>query len=138
MRSGPDFCEKKTVLLLEAEGKVALWKRPEKGLLAGLYEFPWIEGKLSEAQVREKLGEELLSLKKLPAAKHIFTHKEWHMKGFMIRVDELEPKSQGKDSLDWLYIEPEETRERYPIPSAFAAYSQSLNIRLGNEKYREE
>ena len=65
------------------------------------------------------------------AAKHIFSHREWHMKGYLIRVDELAPKREGPDSADWIYIEPSETREKYPIPSAFAIYAKGLNMKLG-------
>ena len=53
------------------------------------------------------------------------------MKGYLIRVDELAPKHEGPDSADWIYIEPSETREKYPIPSAFAAYAKGLNMKLG-------
>lgn len=60
------------------------------------------------------------------------------MKGYMIRVDELEPGRPGEDIRDWLYIEPVETRERYPIPSAFGAYTKYLSIRLGKDRYGED
>lgn len=56
------------------------------------------------------------------------------MKGYLIRVDELAPKREGPDSADWIYIEPSETREKYPIPSAFAAYAKGLNMKLGPER----
>ena len=133
--------EEKTILVIRDAEKAVIRKRADKGLLAGMYEFPSLQGYRTAEEVAKYLADNgLKAIRILPLedARHIFTHKEWHMKGYMIRVDELEPKSQGKDSLDWLYIEPDETRERYPIPSAFAAYSQSLNIRPGNEKYREE
>ena len=39
----------------------------------------------------------------------------------MVRVDELTVPDLEKSG-DWLYIEPWETKERYPIPSAFGAY----------------
>lgn len=35
--------EYKTILVLQDAQKAALQKRPDKGLLAGMYEFPWIE-----------------------------------------------------------------------------------------------
>ena len=54
----------------------------------------------------------------------------------MVRVDELEPKQAAPAISDWLYIEPEETRERYPIPAAVAAYTKGLNIKLGNENWK--
>lgn len=133
--------EEKTVLVIRDADRTVIRKRQNKGLLAGMYEFPSMAGYCTAEEVTEYLAENgLKPLRILPLepAKHIFTHKEWHMKGYMVRVDELEPKCQGKDTEDWIYIEPEETREQYPIPTAYAAYTKSLNIKLGNENYREE
>lgn len=133
--------EEKTVLVIRDENKTAVCKRPGRGLLAGMYEFPTMEGYCTAREVGRYLadnGLKTIRITPLQEAKHIFTHKEWHMKGYMVRVDELEPKKPGEASRDWLYIEPEETREKYPIPSAFSAYTQYLNIKLGKERYREE
>ena len=60
------------------------------------------------------------------------------MRGYMVRVDELEPRQTGEAAKDWLYIEPEETQTRYPIPSAFGAYTKYLSILLGKERHEEE
>lgn len=133
--------EEKTVLIIRDEGKVAVRKRGSKGLLAGMYEFPSMQGHCTAEQVASYLadnGMKILRITPLEEAKHIFTHKEWHMKGYMVRVDELEPKSSKEAELDWLYIEPDKTREKYPIPSALEAYTKYLNIRLGNKRFREE
>ena len=70
----------------------------------------------------------------LPGAKHIFSHVEWHMTGYVVLVEELENDS-GKDML---FIEPKRTEEEYPIPAAFSAYTAYLQIRLGQEKYYEK
>lgn len=55
------------------------------------------------------------------------------MIGYMIRVDELEPKGNSPVTEGWLYVDPEETKEKYPIPSAYAAYMPYLNIVQGKE-----
>lgn len=131
--------EKKTVLVIRDENKAALSKRPEKGLLAGLYEFPTMEGHRSAKEVVSYLKEKgLLTIRIQPLleAKHIFSHKEWHMIGYMVRVDELAAAEKKKPE-DWLFVEPERTEKEYPIPSAFSAYTDYLNIKLGNEKYKE-
>lgn len=124
--------EEKTILILRDEEKVALKKRPEKGLLAGMYEFPSWEGHLTSQEVLEKLqemGYRAVYWKELSPSKHIFTHKEWDMRGFVVRVDELaEPKGGGGS---FIFAEAAEVRERYPIPSAYAAYTEYLNIKLG-------
>lgn len=88
----PRSIEKKTILVIQDAERVALRKRPEKGLLAGLYEFPSMKGNCEEERVLaylRELGLLPLRIRALPPAKHVFTHKEWHMTGFLIRVDEL-------------------------------------------------
>lgn len=133
--------EEKTVLVIRDENRTVVRKRPDKGLLAGMYEFPSIEGYHTAEEVTKYLAEnglKAIRIQPLEDAKHIFSHKEWHMKGYVVRVDELAPKDVGKELADWIYIEPSETRERYPIPSAFVAYTKGLDIKLGNERYREE
>ena len=39
----------------------------------------------------------LTRIRRLPPAKHVFTHKEWHMSGYLVRVDELATKGQGQE-----------------------------------------
>ena len=136
----PRQIEDKTILVIRDANKTAIRKRSGKGLLAGMYEFPCLSGFRTAEEVTAYLadnGIKVLRIQPLEDAKHIFTHREWHMKGYMIRVDELEPGEPGEDTNDWFYIEPEETRERYPIPSAFGAYTKYLSIKLGKEKYEE-
>ena len=75
------------------EDRVAIRKRDDKGLLAGMYEFPSMEGSQSAGRViayLKAMGVSPLKIEELPPSKHIFTHKEWHMTGFYIRIDELE------------------------------------------------
>jgi len=128
--------EKKTILIIQDADRTVLQKRPEKGLLAGMYEFPNMEGHCVAEEVLQYLrarGLEPLHIKALEDSKHIFTHKEWHMKGYAIRVDEL--ASKAKVAKEWLFIEPAQTKEQYPIPSAFAAYVPYLNIRQGKDNF---
>ncbi len=130
--------EEKTILIIRDENKAALKKRDAKGLLAGMYEFPSMQGYKTAEEVTAYLaanGLRTLRIQPLEEAKHIFTHKEWHMKGYMIRVDELAPKALTEETSRWLFIEPWETQEKYPVPTAFSAYTRYLNIKLGNEKY---
>lgn len=137
----PRTIEEKTILVLRDENRTVIRKRPEKGLLAGMYEFPSMEGFRTAEEVTAYLAENgirTLRIQPLEDAKHIFTHREWHMKGYMVRVDELEHGCPGEASSDWLYIQPEETKEKYPIPSAFSAYTGILSIKLGKERYEEE
>lgn len=125
--------EEKTVLVIRDGDKIVLRKRPKKGLLAGLYEFPNTEGCLSEDEALEAVRQlklHPLRIRKLEDAKHIFSHVEWHMSGYMIQVDSL-----TREEADLLFVEVEESEKKYPIPSAFAAYTKYMNIRLGNERF---
>lgn len=121
--------EEWTVLILQDEEKTALHKRPEKGLLAGLYELPNIRGHKSEKQVishLKKMGMETLRIEKLGDSKHIFTHKEWHMIAYRVRVDELSALTKSGEAASYLFVDKKEAKETYAIPSAFAAYKEYL------------
>ena len=134
----PRQIEERTVLVIRDENKVAIRKRPARGLLAGMYEFPSIAGFHTAEEVAVYLssnGINPLRIQALEEAKHIFTHREWHMMGYMVRVDELEPGKPGEEIGDWLYVEPREAGEKYPIPSAFRAYMQYLSVQLGKERF---
>lgn len=139
MGKKPRSVEKKTILIIRDENRAAIRKRPERGLLAGLYEFPALEGHKTKEEVLSVLKEWGLNpifIKALEPSKHIFSHKEWHMKGYAVRVDELMPVGGAEQG--FVFVEPEETERTYPIPSAFAAYTKYLNIRLGNEKFNKK
>lgn len=114
--------EEKTVLLVEYGDKIAIRKRDDTGLLASLYEFPNLEGKLSKEEVLERLGNGASVAETLPAAKHIFSHVEWHMSGYLVKVEREIP--------GMLFAEREELKEKYPIPNAFAAYKKLLENQL--------
>ncbi len=124
--------EEKTVLVVRDENRTAIRKRAEKGLLAGMYELPSMEGFCTAEEVAAYLagnGLKPLRIQPLQEAKHIFTHREWHMKGYLVRVDELEPRKAEGQSADWIYVEPRDTEGKYPIPSAFSAYRKYVSSR---------
>lgn len=138
------------MLIIRDGAKVAIHKRPKKGLLAGLYELPNFMGKCTPeealALVKER-GFAPLRIEKLADAKHIFSHIEWHMTGYAILVEEADyaigagqakeaDYAAGTDS--FLFVEAEDARERYAIPSAFAAYAGYMNLRLGKDGFLKE
>ena len=119
--------EKRTILVFRDNEKAAVRKRPDTGLLAGLYEFPGTEGHLKQPEVvryAKSLGLMPIRVKKLGSAKHIFSHVEWHMVGYEVIVDELEKnvRDQGAAPGEILFAELRELKEHYPMPSAFEAY----------------
>ncbi len=124
--------EEKTVFLIYYADMLALAKRPEKGLLAGLYEFPNTAGKLTAEEAADhvkSLGFSALQIRALPEAKHIFTHREWHMTGYEVRADEWQPVPEKKEKTDLFLASEEEMRDKYSIPSAFSYYVKEIRFR---------
>lgn len=129
--------EKRTVFLIMDGRHAAVRKRPDRGLLAGLYEFPNTEGWLKEEEALsyvKKKGLMPLQIRSLPAAKHVFSHVEWNMTGYLIRV--AEPEQQMND--DMFFVDTREAQEKYAVPAAFSAYAGYLNLRLGQDKYQDK
>ena len=117
--------EQRTVLVIQDGAGTAIRKRPDTGLLAGLYELPNVEGHLTEkaALVRVKaMGLEPLRIEALPDAKHIFSHIEWRMCAYRIAVSSLEEAPQG----EFLFVDKRESDKKYAIPSAFRAYTRYM------------
>lgn len=115
--------EKRTVFIFKDGEKLAIRKRPGKGLLAGLYEFPNETGYMDldeAAAYSKKIGLMPLHIRELGQAKHIFSHIEWHMTGYEVIVDELERTNEK----GFLFILPDEIAREYPIPSAFEYYAR--------------
>lgn len=113
--------EKRTVFILKDADTIAIRKRPAKGLLAGLYELPNVEGNLTRKQVIEycnSIGLYPIHIEKIERAKHIFSHVEWHMTGYVIKVDELEKNCNQ----EMLFVKQNEIEKVYSIPSAFEKY----------------
>ena len=116
--------EERTVLLLFQNGKAALRKRADTGLLASLWEFPSVLENLDEAGVSLALAQMGLSAKSIePAgsAKHIFTHIEWDMKGYFADV------TGETDDLFWADAA---AFDAAAIPTAFKKFAALVRARL--------
>ncbi len=117
----------RTVFVLrtaDAQPLILLHKRPKSGLLAGLYEFPNVEGTLSTEQATafwDDLGVKTGGFRELPDAKHIFTHIEWHMTGYTAVAD----KTHLSDNYRW--VTKEDLFGKYAVPSAFRAFLKFIN-----------
>ena len=105
----PRKIEEKHLLILRCENRVALRRRPEKGLLAGLWELPEAFD-LPEGCV--------ISSEDAGKAVHIFTHREWHMRATRVV---LSVKLEG-----FTWVTPEELLRDYALPSAFSYYKEKL------------
>lgn len=116
--------EERTVLLLFQDGRIALRKRPDTGLLAGLWEYPNLPESLDEAGALLALAQLGLSAKSIaPAgsAKHIFTHIEWDMKGYFADV------TGENDDLFWADAA---AFDAAAIPTAFRKFAALVRARL--------
>lgn len=117
----PRAIEHRTVLLLECDKRIAIARRPDEGLLAGLWEFPSADGHLAEGEVYELLADFGLSgsiTERAPDAKHTFTHKEWHMIAYRIRLN-----AEGGGLT---FVTREELQGVYALPSAFRVFTRLL------------
>lgn len=76
-----------TGLVVVTDGKIRLRRRARKGLLAGMWEFPFEAGHLTAEQaiaVCVRAGVERPVVRKRATYTHIFTHKEWDVVAYRI------------------------------------------------------
>lgn len=109
----------RTILVVVCDGRLALQKRPAKGLLAGMWELPGLDGALSCAQCLDavkSMGIDAVRISPLPDAKHIFSHVEWHMRGYLI-------KAASCSCSGLTYATKAELAQKYSVPTAFSAYT---------------
>ena len=98
----------RTVILLVEGGKVWLRRRPEDGLLAGMWEFPAREDGL--AGTWEVLAEG-------PGHRHVFTHRVWQMRSVFARP------VIGPEGGLWA---DEAELTALPLPSAMEPFRQAI------------
>ncbi len=92
--------EERTVLVIRDDRHAAVRRRPERGLLAGLYELPNCEGQLTQDEalaVVKEYGFQPIRIQPLAPAKHIFSHVEWRMSGYLVLVEERPDKAQNEN-----------------------------------------
>ncbi|MBQ3030319.1 MAG: A/G-specific adenine glycosylase, partial [Agathobacter sp.] len=108
--------------------------------------LPNVEGYLTENEIIDYIkgeGYQPIRIQPICDAKHIFSHVEWHMKGYVVF---LQAQGYEKDANqvdtnnaeetqheDWLFVDVEETKEKYAIPSAFVKYTEYLNLVIGKD-----
>jgi A/G-specific adenine glycosylase len=120
--------EERTILLIEYQDRYAIRKRPDTGLLAKLWELPGLTGSLTIEELTKllkELGVSESEIKSMGKAKHIFSHVEWHMLGYHIRLSE-EPHREEFHRLIGRWANREEINETYSIPNAFSAFTGKL------------
>ncbi len=134
--------EELTVFLVRDGDSIAIRRREGEGLLGGMYEFPNLPGHLDRGaavEYIEKQGFFALNMKKLPPARHLFSHVEWRMTAYEVRIASFENENENEyrshdDGGEWLFAENSEIEEKYALPSAFSAYARRLRLHLGKDK----
>lgn len=120
--------EEHTILLIEYQDRFAIRKRAEKGILAGLWELPGLEGKRNYEEIINMLGDREIidaEVTLIGETKHIFTHLEWHMIGYHIKLNEI-PTKWIDEELAALWAGRDEIYEKYSIPNAYAAFKSCM------------
>ena len=110
--------EEKTVfLLITKNNEIAVEKRQEKGLLSGMYQLPNVEGYHTEEELKTVLQQwqlTPLSVDFLKDVKHVFTHIDWYMKGYLVRTEEK--------NTQFTWASPQDLAQKYPLPTAFQKF----------------
>lgn len=109
--------EDRTVFILSCDGRYALEKRPNKGLLAGLWQFPNTDRHLDTQQALEavqKLGLKPREILREVERKHIFTHIQWNLKGIYLEISEI------SGSFQWFTAD--EINTQAALPTAFRQF----------------
>ena len=113
--------EAMTVFILRRDGKLALQKRPDQGLLAGLWQFPNVPGKLDVETAISKMEETGLNTKQIIAQverEHIFTHIKWEMRGIYLEVEGESP--------EYTWLTPTQIQKDAALPTAFRQFFQEV------------
>ena len=113
--------EEKTVFILRCGDSWALLKRPEKGLLAGLWQFPDTPGFLDAGEAAawaEAQGLRPVNLERTVERSHIFTHIQWNMRGWYLSVAEMNEK--------FVWLEAERIRGEAALPTAYRQFWEEI------------
>lgn len=123
--------EQRTVAVVRIDSeppRVLLRRRPPKGLLAGLWELPNELTGQSVAVLPNAIQNKCQFVKDLSAAKHLFSHIEWHMQGQLWTAPaglSLPPNYEA--------VTLEELQTAFALPSAFGHYAALLGQLLTKE-----
>ena len=123
----PRRAEQKTVLLLCCGGRAAVRKRPQGGLLGGLWEFHCLDGALSAAEIAallEQQGAHAAHIERALSRKHIFTHVEWDMTAYRVSC----PHAFQPDGGGLVWATPEQLADEIALPTAFRRFTRALGL----------
>ncbi len=110
-----------TVLVLRCEDRYALEKRPDTGLLAGLWQFPNVPGALDAAQgaaLAGQWGVQPSDVLRVVEKKHIFTHIQWNMTGIYLEAGHADPR--------FVWLTAEQIEAQTALPTAFRQFWEEV------------
>ena len=94
------------------EDKIAIHKRPPKGLLSGLWELPNARNDISIPAAIQEYGILEAEITPMKNQKHIFTHIEWYMDCYYVKVTQ-------KNESELIWLTQAESETFLALPSAF-------------------
>ena len=116
-------CQKLTVFIFSCDGKYALEKRQNTGLLAGLWQFPNISGHLSVQEAisqAERMGLQPRQILRTVERSHIFTHIQWDMQGIYLEV--------ACPVKEYQWMDPQTIRTQAALPTAFRQFWEEIDL----------
>ena len=110
-----------TLLMITDDASYYLQKRPAKGLLANLWEFPLLKGHLSQTEIInyvQSLGLKMLKMMELPNTSHAFTHKDWDIIAYKVTIINPQPLN------DFTLVLKDDLLKNYTLSSLFNKYQE--------------
>lgn len=114
---------KKTIFILHCDDKYAIHKRPAKGLLSGLWEYPNVDIELNDQEAASYVSDLGVSPEKIcmkTTYTHIFSHVEWQMTAYYFTCHNTIEKTPSKETYVW--CSKTELMSQYALPSAFKPF----------------
>ena len=124
-----EFRQVAVVVTDNAPPAVLLHKRPETGLLAGLWELPNTEDEAVLTAIPHTVKTECIFRQSLPSSHHLFSHIEWRMEGHLYSVPQRISLPE-----DYAWATFSELQSAFPLPGAFKVYTKLFKDLLSEER----
>ncbi len=115
--------EKRTLIFIILGEKAVIYKRPEGGLLPGLYEplnLPGWKGPEEIKKLLKSMGARVRHIDGAPQSRHVFSHLEWEMRAYFVFADFMMADESA------VFADAREIQTKYAFPSAFKEYKVAL------------
>ena len=110
-------------VVTDSTGRLLIHKRPDTGLLAGLWELPNVTAankKEGAAAIKKHLEAQLGAAVSDPVFlkndRHVFTHITWQIAVYSFSLEaDVTPKDDT-----WVFADRDDLEQRFPLPTAFS------------------